>query len=178
MQFDRTIPKLNDTATQVAFEVQESCDACSLRPSQIINGEFSCQEENNEHEVTYRARLRGNTDSDCNDIIDDIAVWLEGSPASITVQGNRLSLASNCEVEVDDFKSALECEQPTTMPTVGVTTLGLGSTEAISVPIIAGAAAGGAVLVIVILVVIIVVISVVASSRKKRKRCVCVHVCS
>ena len=171
MQFDKTDLKLNDTASQVATEVQESCDSCLLSTSQITSGEFSCQQESSEDEVTYRARLRGNTDSDCSDIIDNIATWLEGSPASITVQGNRLSLASNCDVEVDNFGSALECEQ---IPTGGVTTVGLGSTEAVSVPIIAGAAAGGALLVIVILVVIIVVISLVVSSKRKRKRYVCV----
>ena len=55
-------------------------------------------------------------------------------------------------MEVDDFRSALKFEQ---IPTRGVSTVGLGSTEAVSVLIIAGAAAGGALFVIVILVVII-----------------------
>ncbi|XP_064397052.1 sushi, von Willebrand factor type A, EGF and pentraxin domain-containing protein 1-like isoform X2 [Halichondria panicea] len=165
-RLDDTNPKLNDTAMQVATEIQQSCTDCSLGVTQITNGEFNCLTEDTPDQVTYRANLHGNTDSDCDDLIENIESWVQGAQASISVQGNRLRIVANCEIGVDTFTSPLECVSETTM---SVTTLGLGASEGISIPLVAGAAAGGVVLMIVVLVVVIVVVSLLSASRRKRK---------
>lgn len=138
-----------------------------LESEQITSGEFSCLMEDTPDEVTYRANLRGNTDSDCDGIIEDIETWVQSAQASITVQDRPLRIASNCEVVVDTFTSPLECIPVTTMM---VTTLGVRPSEGVQVPLVAGAA-GGAIALIVILVIVIVVVSLLlASRRRKRKR--------
>ena len=144
---------------QVATEIQQSCTDCSLGVTQITNGEFNCLTDDTPDQVTYRAKLRGNTDSDCDDLIKDIKSWVLGAQPSISVQGNRLMIDANCNVGVDTFTSPLQC---------AIATEGLVATE-VSIPLVAGAAAGGLVLLIVIVVVIAVVYCLCAS-RRKRKR--------
>ncbi len=160
LQLDDTNPKLSDTAMQVATEIQQSCTNCSLKVTQITNGEFNCLTDDTPDQVTYRAKLRGNTDSDCDDLIEDIESWVKGAQASISVQGNRLMIDANCEIAVDTFTSPLECAMKPP-------TLGQDASE--GVPLVAGAAAGGLVLLIVI-VVVIAMVYLLCASRRKRKR--------
>ncbi len=149
------------------MEVGQACFNCTLQSDQITSGEFNCLTDDTPDQVTYRANLRGNTDSDCDSIIETIQTWVQSSRASISIQGTRLSIASNCEVAVETFTSPLECVPVTT--TAAVTTLGIVSSEGVSVPLVAGAAVGGVLVLIVILVVVIVCVSFM-SSRRKRKR--------
>lgn len=131
---------------------------------QIFEPEFNCLNSDSIQEVTFRARLRGNGDSDCPDLINQIGVSLQQTQASITVQGNRLSIATNCDIEIDTFSDNLMC----TMATTGTEGLGV-STEAVSLPVIVGGAVGGLVLIVLLVIVVIVIIAIIVS-KKRRKR--------
>ncbi len=163
LQLDDTNPKLSDTAMQVATEIQQSCTDCSLGVTQITNGEFNCLTDDTPNQVTYRAKLRGNTHSDCDDLIEDIESWVQDAQPSISVQGNRLMIAANCEIGVDTFTSPLECA-------TGTPIIGTFAPEGVSIPLVAGAAGGGLMLLIVVLVVVIAVVYLLCASRRKRKR--------
>ncbi len=151
--------------------MQRTCSNCSLQSEQITDGQFNCLTENTPDQVTYRANLRGNTDSDCDDIVEIIETWVQSARASITIQGSSLTVASNCEVAVDTLTSPLDCISITTMEE---TTGGVSPSESpVPIALVAGAAGGGILALIVISVVLIVIVSLLTTARRrKRKRCV------
>ena len=148
----------------MALLIKQSCNNCNFERDQILEPEFNCLDSRSIQEVTFRARLRGSGDSDCSELISQIGLGLQQTQASITVQGNRLKVATNCEIEIDNFSDDLVCLLVTT-GTVGVGV----STEAVSLPVIVGGAVGGLVLVVLLVILLIVIIATIIK-KKRRKR--------
>lgn len=162
-QFDSTEAKLSDIAKGISSTVRERRN-CDFPDEHIFSGEFNCI-GNLPDQVLYKARLRGLSSNDCDNLVDGLVNWAQPSSttsASIVVGGNRLFVAPNCEVEVNTFSDPLECTNPTT-PTENV-----GSLNSQTTVIGAGAGAAVGAILIVILIVVVIVSTAVALRRRKK----------
>ena len=85
--------------------------------------------------------------------------------ATIVVLGNRLQVASNCDVEINTFSDTLEC--PTLPSTTGASA---GLTD--SQTTIIGAAVGstvGVILAVLVVVILLIVVAIFVRRRSKNK---------
>lgn len=180
LQFEDTQIKLSDISEDLLDEISEQCisrDSCLPEFTQeldIIGEEFTCGPRNR---PLYRASLRGTETENCEGIESILNGWIRNGSASITVQGNRLSIADFCEVEFDSFTDPIECDEPTTEPPRTEQPLATtsapqsGSTLSSQTMVaIAGGIAGLIVLVVIIGSVLFVVIVLAVGMKSKKKK--------
>ena len=102
----------------VVNETSRLCQ-CELTAEQIRDTTLMCSNDSNA--VTFRASLVGSEDINSTAILDNTAEWVMNPSSSITVQGRRLSLNPNCDIQIssftDDSCTAIPIPLPSPTPT-------------------------------------------------------------
>ena len=88
--------------------VNEHCQCSLLKESHISSEEFVCM-QNNPSVVLFRGMLTGSDLNDCDDILSLIENWVLDGLASVVAQSNRLSIDTNCMVEIESLHSSPDC---------------------------------------------------------------------
>ena len=139
----------------------------------INNEEFSCSPGGR---PLYRASLRGQATQSCAEIELILTEWITGGSASVVVQGNRLSIADYCDIQIDNFTDPIACNEPTTEPpptTEPIATTVMAAADlSLSSGEMVGIAAGIAAFIVVVVIVasILFVIIVLAIGLKDKKK--------
>ena len=148
MQGIATDAKLFDIINEVVQKINQICQ-CGISAELITEGAFQCF-ENSDHQVTFRARLRGTAQNTSSQLLAYLETFVVKADASTTiaVQGARLDVDSSCPIAINTFSDP-QCiaVRPT--------------------PIIA-AIIGGVVAVIVTVAVIIAIAAFVAKCHRSR----------
>ena len=110
--------KLKDTTTEVVEQMIASCAICGITDDVITEPTFACFSESPKY-VTYRATLKGTSETESDSLISFIEDWVSGRP-SIIVTGVLLSVDSDSSVAISSL-SEEEC-LPTERPNTNITT--------------------------------------------------------
>ena len=111
--------KLQDITNEVVEQMIASCAICGIIDDVITEPTFACFPESPNY-VTYRATLKGTSDTASVSLISFIEDWVSGRP-SIIVTGVLLSVDSDCSVAISSL-SEEECS-PTERPNTNITTV-------------------------------------------------------
>ena len=102
----------------VVNETSRLCQ-CELTAEQIRDTTLMCSNDSNA--VTFRASLVGGEANTSTAILSKTAEWAMDPSSSITIQGRRLSLNPNCDIQIssftDDSCTAIPMPLPSPTPT-------------------------------------------------------------
>ena len=148
-------PSLKDSAMVQAIvsNVVQRC-GCAFAENQITERGFQCF-PSSPQAVTYRARLHETSDATVPDLLQYIEEWIQDG-ATISVQFQRYSLDTTCDVRVDSFTES-ECGIDSASDSASVTGVIVGAVV-------------GMVLVLVIVTAIVVVVMMVLVRRKSKRQ--------
>lgn len=175
LQFTNTSTRILQITESLRKEISVQCvarNSCLPEFEQnlsILEEEFVCTSGNR---PLYRAQLRAEQTQSCVELDSILKEWIEGGSATVVVQGNRLSIANFCEVQINSATDPINCSEPTTEPpttsepTVTTSRPGLNLTDRQAFGI-AGGIAGFILLVVSIGLIIIIVTAVLKGKTKK-----------
>ena len=98
--------KLEDITSTVLKELTASCVECGISSDIIDEQSFSCFPESPTH-VTFRARLRGSSETDSGSLISLLESWVSGG-ATIIVTGVLMTVDAECSVAISSLSEG-EC---------------------------------------------------------------------
>ena len=113
MQGTERNEKLEDITSAVLKELTESCAECGISNDVIDEQSFACFPESPTH-VTFRARLRGSSETDSGSLISLLESWVSGG-ATIIVTGVLMTVDAKCSVAISSLSEG-ECSMITTQP--------------------------------------------------------------
>ena len=105
--------KLEDITSAVLEELTDSCAECGISSNIIDRQSFACFPESPTH-VTFRARLRGSSETDSGSLISLLESWVSGG-ATIIVTGVLMTVDAECSVAISSLSEG-ECSMTTTQP--------------------------------------------------------------
>ena len=104
---------MEDITNAVLEQLVVTCAECGITNDIIDRQSFTCFPESPTY-VTYRARLKGTSETDSGSLISLIQEWVSGG-ASIIVTGVRMTVDTECSVAISSLSEG-ECS-PTQPPT-------------------------------------------------------------
>ena len=113
MQSTERTEKLEDIISAVLEELTDSCAECGISSDIIDRQSFACFPESPTH-VTFRARLRGSSETDSGSLISLLESWVSGG-ATIIVTGVLMTVDAECSVAIASLSEG-ECSMTTTQP--------------------------------------------------------------
>ena len=105
--------KLEIITSAVLHQLTVSCTECGVTSAFIDTPSFACFSES-PTSVTYRARLRGTSETDSGSLISLIEEWVSGG-AGIIMTGVLVTVDSECPVAISSLGEG-ECQPPITDP--------------------------------------------------------------
>ena len=111
--------KLDIITSTILEQLRLSCTQCGITSDIIDKWSFACFPESPTH-VTYRARLKGTSETDSGSLVSLIEKRVS-SEAGIIVTGVLMTVDSECSVAISSLGEG-ECQSPTTEPTTNPTT--------------------------------------------------------
>ena len=147
---------LDDVTSAILQQLTTSCTECDIT-SDIIDREHQSVVCVSKFpiSVTYRARLRGTSETDSGSLISLIEEWVSGG-ASINVTGLLMTANSECSVAISSVSRG-ECHPPTTDPTTDHTTDPTTASATTTTDNMAGIIGGSVVAVILIITVAVTI---------------------
>ena len=156
---------MEDITSAVVKQLTDSCSDCGIT-SDIIDREtqsFACYPESPTY-VTYRARLKGTSETDSGSLISLIEDWVRGGD-SIIVTGVLMTVDSECSVAISSLSEG-ECLSPSTeTPTTADSTISSTSSQG---SYDNAAIIGGTIAIVIVLIVAIALVITVALVLKHR----------
>ena len=148
MQGVATNSKLNDITNRVVQNINQICQ-CGVSAELITEGAFQCF-RNSDHQVTFRARLRGTAQITSSQLLAYLEMFVVNGDSSTTiaVQGVRLDVDNSCPVAINSFSDP-QCISTTMTPQSDNT-----------------AAIIGGVVAVIVVVAVTVIIAIAAIVRK------------
>ena len=155
MQGTERNEKLEDITSAVVKELTASCAECGISSDIIDEQSFSCFPESPTH-VTFRARLRGSSETDSVSLISLLESWVSGG-ATIIVTGVLMTVDAECSVAISSLSEG-ECV-PDTETTSSTSQSSTDNTAAIIGGVVA-----------VVFIIALSIFGIVALILKSRRR--------
>ena len=103
--------KLEQVTAAIVERLNISCEECGRE--NIIGSEFFFCYPESPSFLTYRARLKGTSETDHGSLVLLIEAWVRGGGVSLILTGVRMTVDSRCSVTISDVNED-ECSQMTT----------------------------------------------------------------